>query len=74
MREIGRLAETIHRLKSRLATEVLPNRVEQLQRECKGAERQVDVLAYKAYGITDSESSTIEAALDEDTPRKEASD
>jgi hypothetical protein len=47
-------------LQKRLATERLPQRREQLQREIDATDRQIDQLVYELYGLTDAEIRIVE--------------
>ena len=49
-------------LHTRLSTEQLPQRREQLQREIDATDRQIDQLVYQLYGLTDDEIRIVEEA------------
>lgn len=61
-REVSRLAGSMVELKTRLATETLPQRRDQLEREIEATDRQIDALVYQLYGLTDDEIRIVEAA------------
>ena len=49
-------------LHNRLATEKLPQRREQVQREIDATDRQIDQLVYQLYALTDDEIRIVEEA------------
>jgi len=56
------LVTTMLSLHTRLATEQLPQRREQIQREIDATDRQIDALVYQLYGLTDEEIKIVEEA------------
>jgi len=56
------LVDTMLSLHKRLATEQLPQRQEQIQREIDATDRQIDQLVYQLYGLTDDEIRIVEEA------------
>lgn len=59
---LSQRVDTILSLRNRLATEQLPQRREQIQREIDATDRQIDQLVYQLYGLTDDEIAIVEAA------------
>lgn len=62
-REFVALVEGISSLHQRLASEHLPQRREQIEREIEVTDRQIDRLVYQFYGLTDHEITIVEDAL-----------
>ena len=60
--DIGQFAVSMQSLHARLASEQLPQRREQIQREIEATDRQIDQLVYQLYGLTDDEIRIVEAA------------
>ena len=63
--ETKRLASLVNSMLSlhkRLATELLPQKREQLQREIDATDRQIDALVYQLYGLTDDDIRIVEEA------------
>jgi hypothetical protein len=56
------LVDSMLSLHKRLATEQLPQRREQVQREIDATDRQIDQLVYQLYGLTDAEIQIVEEA------------
>ncbi|MBK8266785.1 MAG: hypothetical protein IPK83_00105 [Planctomycetes bacterium] len=59
---LASLVDNTVTLNKKLATEQLPNRREQLQREIDTTDRQIDQLVHQLYGLTDDEIRIVEEA------------
>jgi hypothetical protein len=49
-------------LHQKLPAEKTPQRMEQLQREIEATDRQIDLLVYQLYGLSDDEIRIVEDA------------
>ncbi len=56
------VADNMLSLNQRLASEQLPQRREQIQREIEATDRQIDQLVYQLYGLSDEEIRIVEEA------------